>query len=89
MIAQAVRRLRGVGQRHRSTALKALFIFALAAVGFLGLAQPAHAAAVPPDIADECESLAQGATVSKTDLSPRPFDAAQIPGSREPPSSSC
>ncbi len=81
MILQAVRRLRGVGQRRPSAALKALFIFALAAVGFLGLAQPAHAAAVPPDMADECESLAQGATVSRTDLSPRPFDAAQIPGS--------
>jgi len=81
MIAQAVRRLRGVGQRHRSTALRALFIFALVAVGFLGLAQPAHAAAVPPDMADECESLAQGATVSRDDPTPTPFDAARIPGS--------
>src|SRR5690242_7154113 len=81
MIAQDVRRLRGVGQRHMSTAIKALFIVALAATGLLAFAQPSHAAAAPPDVMDDCESLAQGATVSKTDLTPRPFDAAQIPGS--------
>jgi surface antigen len=81
MILQAARRLQSVGQRHSSAAFKALFIFTLAAAGFLGLARPAHAAAVPPEVADDCESLAQGATVSRTNLSPRPFDAAQIPGS--------
>jgi surface antigen len=81
MILQAARRLRSVGQRRPSAAVEALFIFTLAAAGFFGLAQPSHAAAAPPDMVDECESLAQGATVSRTDLSPRPFDAAQIPGS--------
>jgi hypothetical protein len=81
MIAQAVRRLRSIGQRHTSTARKALFIFTLAAVGFLDFTQAAHAAAVPPDMADECESLGHGATASRTTPTPSPFDAAQITGS--------
>jgi hypothetical protein len=70
-----------VGQWRPSAALKALFIFTLAAAGFLGLAQPTYAAAVPSDRVDECEPLAQGATVSRMDPTPSPFDAAQIPGS--------
>jgi hypothetical protein len=61
--------------------MKALFIVALVATGLLAFAQPSHAAAAPPDMVDDCESLAQGATVSKTDLTPRPFDAARVPGS--------
>ena len=84
MIAQAVRRLRSVrsvGQRHMSTALKALFIVTLVATGLLAFAQPSHAAAIPSDTFDECEGLAQGATVSRTDLTPTPFDAARISGS--------
>lgn len=62
-------------------ALKACFIFTLAAAGFLGFAQPSHAAARPFGAADDCQGLAQGATTSKANLAPRPFDAAQIPGS--------
>jgi hypothetical protein len=81
MILQAVRRLRRVGQRRPFASLKALFIVTLAAAGFFGLAQPSHAAAVPADRSDECERLGQGATVSRTNPTPRPFDAAQIPGS--------
>src|SRR5689334_17215692 len=78
MIVQTVRRLRGIGRWRQPMAFKALFVVALAAAGFFGFAQPSYAAAVPPDMADECESLAQGATASRTDQTPMPFDAAQI-----------
>jgi hypothetical protein len=81
MIPPAVRCLGGLGQRRAPTAFKALFIVALVASGLLAFSRPAFAAALPPDITDECGGLAQGATASKTDLTPRPFDALQIPGS--------
>src|SRR5262249_33924809 len=81
MILQAIRRLPGVDQRSGATSLKGFFIVALTAVGFLAFAQSAHAAAPPIDDIDECAQLGQGATVSKTNRTPMPFDAAQIPGS--------
>src|SRR5690349_3542776 len=81
MFLQAVRRLRDLAQRRTSMVLKALFVLTLAAAGFLGFTQPAHAAPLPFGDAGDCEGLARGATVSRTDLASRPFDAAQIPGS--------
>jgi surface antigen len=81
MILQAARRLRGVGQRNAATSFKGFFIVALTAVGFVAFAQPSHAIAQPIDHIDECAQLGQGATVSKTDRTPMPFDATQIPGS--------
>jgi surface antigen len=81
MIVQAVRRLRGVGQWRASLAVKTLFIVALTAAGFLAFAQPSHAAQPPAEGSDECAWLGQGATISKTDRTPMPFDAGQVPGS--------
>jgi surface antigen len=81
MIVPTIRRLQGIGQWHRPAVFKTLFIVALAATGFFGLAQTAHAATPPLEASNDCESLAQGATVSRTDSTPSPFDAAQIPGS--------
>src|SRR5689334_11834440 len=81
MTLQAVRRLREVRQQRTSIALRTLFVVALAAAGLLGFAQPAHAAALPFGDTDDCESLAQAATASRANATPRPFDAAQIPGS--------
>jgi hypothetical protein len=82
MILQAFHRyLRGAGMQRRR-AVKVLFVLATAFVGILGAVQPSHAAAlhVFGDM-HNCEALAQGATISSTNLTPEPFDAATIPGS--------
>lgn len=56
----------------------ALFVVAAAVVAIVGVA-PAHAAAMTFGDPHNCEALAQGATISSTNLTPEPFDAAQIP----------
>jgi surface antigen len=81
MTLHAVRRLQGTRQQRISLVLKALFSVTLAAAGFFGFARASHASTLPIETVDDCERLAQGATVSKTNLTPRPFDATQIPGS--------
>jgi hypothetical protein len=81
MTLPAACRPREVRQQRTSRTLRALFVFTLAAAGLLGFAHPARAAALPFGDTDDCESLAQAATASRANLTPRPFDAAQIPGS--------
>src|SRR5262249_9515566 len=67
--------------KHLPRAVKAALAVVAALVAFVGVAHPAHAAALTFGDPHNCEALAQGATKQSWDLTPEPFDAAQIPGS--------
>jgi hypothetical protein len=57
-------------------------VVAAVIVGVVGASQSAHAAALHTfGDPHQCEGLAQGATITNTNLTAEPFDAAQIPHS--------